>query len=51
MKRIIPFLLVAGLLPAQVHLPQYTREVLPNGVVLDLMPRQGTPLVSVLVLV
>jgi predicted Zn-dependent peptidase len=51
MKRIIPFLLAAGLLPAQVRLPQYTREVLANGVVLDLMPRKGVPLTSVLVLV
>jgi predicted Zn-dependent peptidase len=55
MNRIIPFLLAAGMLAAQpapqVRLPQYTREVLPNGAVLDLMPRQGVPLVSVLVLV
>jgi zinc protease len=40
----------AGLL-AQVKLPPYTRQVLPNGVVVDLMPRAGVPLVSFRVLV
>jgi zinc protease len=55
MNRIVPLLLAACTLAAQpapqVRLPQYTREVLPNGAVLDLMPRKGVPLVSVLVLV
>ena len=53
--RIVPFLLAAATLAAQpapqVRLPQYTHEVLANGAVLDLMPRKGVPLVSVLVLV
>ncbi|MGA2328840.1 MAG: pitrilysin family protein [Bryobacteraceae bacterium] len=55
MSRVIAFVLAAATLAAQpapkVRLPQYTREVLANGAVLDLMPRQGVPLVSVLVLV
>ena len=41
----------AGLALAQVKLPPYTREVLPNGTVLYLMPRSGLPLVSFRVLV
>ncbi len=32
---------------AQVRLPPYSREVLANGVVLDVMPRSGVPLVAV----
>ena len=38
-------------LPGQVKLPPYTRHVLPNGVVVDLMPRPGVPLVGFRVLV
>lgn len=38
-------------LPGQVKLPPYTRQVLPNGVVVDLMPRPGVPLVGFRVLV
>lgn len=34
-----------------VKLPQYTRRVLPNGAVLDLLPRKGVPLATVRVLV
>lgn len=34
-----------------VRLPEYSRTVLPNGVVLDVMPRRGVPLVTVRVLV
>lgn len=30
----------------QLKLPTYTRQVLPNGVVVDLMPRTGVPLVG-----
>ncbi len=40
----------AGLF-AQVKLPPYTRQVLPNGVVVDLMPRAGVPLVGFRILV
>jgi zinc protease len=38
-------------LTGQVKLPPYTRQVLPNGVVVDLMPRPGVPLVEFRVLV
>ena len=31
---------------AEVRLPAYTREMLPNGVVLYLLPKAGVPLVS-----
>jgi zinc protease len=36
----------ASLLSADVRLPKFTREVLPNGVVVYLVPRTGLPLVS-----
>ena len=36
---------------AQVKLPPYTHDVLPNGVVLDMMPKAGVPLVRFRVLV
>lgn len=51
MKRL--FLLLAGALPilAQAKLPPYTREVLPNGAVILLMPRAGVPLVHFRILV
>ena len=35
------------MLPAQVRLPPYTRQVLPNGAVLDVMPRKDVPLVTI----
>lgn len=35
---------------AQVRLPQYSRTVLPNGIVLDVMPRRDVPLVTIRVL-
>jgi len=34
-----------------VHLPVYTRQVLPNGIVLDVIPRREVPLVTVRVLI
>ncbi len=37
--------------PQEVKLPPYTREILPNGIVLDLMPKRGVPLVNIRVLV
>jgi len=43
-------LLVTGLV-AQVKLPPYTRQVLPNGVVLEMMARSGVPLVGFHILV
>lgn len=36
----------AALAAAEVRLPKYTREVLPNGTVVYLMPKPGVPLVS-----
>jgi predicted Zn-dependent peptidase len=51
MKRsLLAFLLCAGG-AAQVKLPPYTREVLPNGTVLYMMPRAGLPLVNFRILV
>jgi predicted Zn-dependent peptidase len=44
-------LLAAQLASAQVRLPDYSRETLPNGVVLLLMPRAGLPLVHLRVVV
>jgi len=35
----------------QLKLPPYTRQVLPNGVVVDLLPRTGVPLVQFRILV
>lgn len=50
--RIAALLLLAALTgSAQVKLPEYSREVLPNGAVLLLMPRAGVPLVHFRVLV
>ena len=48
MKPLIGFtLMFVVCLPqfAQVRLPPYTREVLPNGAVVALIPRTGVPLV------
>jgi zinc protease len=46
-----PLLLCAvAVLNAQVRLPKYTREVLPNGVVVYLMPKPGVPLINFLVI-
>ena len=50
MKTIALFAL-ATLAHAQARLPEFTREVLPNGAVLLLMPRASTPLVHFRVLV
>ncbi len=47
-KRIaIVFSLACVGLFAQVKLPPYTRTVLPNGIVVDLMPKAGAPLVGI----
>lgn len=46
------FLAVAAVpLFAQVRLPDYTHQVLPNGVVVDLMPKPGVPLAGIRVLI
>lgn len=47
---IVGLILGAMLLPGQVRLPPYTRQVLPNGAVLDVMPRKDVPLVTVRIL-
>jgi zinc protease len=44
-------ILAACSLLGEVRLPAYTRQVLPNGVVVRLMPRPGVPLVGFRVLV
>src|SRR5580698_6262614 len=51
MKRLLLAIAVCGPLAAQVKLPPYTREVLPNGTVMYFMQRPGIPLVRFLVLV
>ena len=51
MKRLMLALVLPGLLAAQVKLPPYTREVLPNGTVVFYAPRTGLPLVNFRVLV
>ncbi len=53
MRRILSLFVLAAVLPAaaQVKLPPYTRQLLPNGVVLMLMPRRDVPLVTLRILV
>jgi zinc protease len=54
MKNTFTILLLCGVmlpLSAQVKLPPYTRQELPNGVVVDLMPRPGVPLVTFQILI
>lgn len=49
--RALAFLIAAASLGAQVRLPEYTRETLPNGAVVIVAPRPGVPLVSLQVIV
>ena len=51
MKRLLLAMALCGALAAQVKLPPYTREVLPNGAVVYMMHRSGIPLVRFLVMV
>jgi zinc protease len=51
MTRCLAALALCGALAAQVKLPPYTREVLPNGTVVYFMQRAGIPLVRFLVVV
>jgi predicted Zn-dependent peptidase len=44
---LLVFAFLASALFGQVRLPPYTRQVLPNGAVLDVMPRKDVPLVTV----
>ena len=47
MRKFVLLLAAAALLPAQqVKLPPYTRQVLPNGMTVNLMKRPGVPLVD-----
>lgn len=50
MKTLLTIVCAAATLSAQVKLPRYTREVLPNGVVVYLMPKPGVPLINFLVI-
>jgi zinc protease len=50
MKTLIVLLSVASLF-GQAKLPQYTKETLPNGAVVAMMPRSGVPLVHFRVLI
>jgi predicted Zn-dependent peptidase len=47
----LPLVLAAFVAQADVRLPNYTHETLPNGIVLDVMPRRDVPLVSIRVLI
>jgi predicted Zn-dependent peptidase len=51
MKRLMLVLALGASLGAQVKLPPYTREALPNGAVVYLMQKTGLPLVSFRVVV
>ena len=44
-RRSLIALISCASLFGQLKLPPYTRTVLPNGVVVDLLPRTGVPLV------
>jgi zinc protease len=45
-KRLLCVLAICTPLTAQIRLPAYTRDVLPNGTVIYLMRRPGLPLVN-----
>jgi predicted Zn-dependent peptidase len=47
MRALLPVFCLASVALADVRLPQYTRQVLPNGIVLDVMPRRDVPLVTI----
>ena len=47
MKTLLVIGLVAGAAFAQVRLPQYSRQLLSNGAVLNVMPRKDVPLVTI----
>lgn len=51
MKTALAFLAAASLAFAQAKLPQYTKETLPNGATIAMMPRAGVPLVHFRVLI
>lgn len=47
MRALVAFACLAAAAHADVRLPKYTRQVLPNGVILDVMPRRDVPLVTI----
>jgi zinc protease len=51
MKTFLVSLALASLAFSQAKLPQYTKETLPNGLVIAMMPRSGVPLVHFRVLI
>jgi zinc protease len=51
MKTLLAFLAAASLGLGQAKLPQYTKETLPNGATIAMMPRSGVPLVYFRVLI
>ena len=51
MRTLSVFLAAASLAFGQAKLPQYTKETLPNGAVIAMMPRVGVPLVHFRVLI
>ncbi len=51
MRALALLLCLAGAATADVRLPKYTRTVLPNGLVIYLIPRAGVPLVNFRVVV
>jgi zinc protease len=51
MKTLLVFLAGASLQYGQAKPPQYTKDTLPNGVVIAMMPRPGVPLVHFRVLI
>jgi zinc protease len=51
MRTVLAFLAAASCAFGQAKLPQYTKETLPNGVVIAMMPRTGVPLVHFRILV
>jgi predicted Zn-dependent peptidase len=51
MRTPVVLLAAASLAFGQAKLPQYTKETLPNGVVIAMMPRAGVPLVHFRVLI
>lgn len=51
MKYCFALLMVACAALADVRLPKYTRQTLPNGLVLNVMPKKDVPLVSIRILI
>jgi predicted Zn-dependent peptidase len=48
--KLAALILLPALLAAQVKLPPYQRQVLPNGVILNLVPKKDVPLINVRVI-